>query len=75
MFLRLKVKWPARRKRSGWMQITERYFGVDRVEQVHAWPSHLVLAPVIVQVLLMSRLQGESLVRAMFTRRKRTRNA
>lgn len=61
---------------SGWMQITERFFGVDWVEQVHTWSSNLVLALVVVHVLgvlLMCVLQKENLVRAMITGRKRER--
>jgi cytochrome b len=62
---------------SGWMQLTQRFFGVDWIEELHAWSSHLILALVIVHVsgvVLMCRLQGENLVRAMFTGRKRNRN-
>lgn len=59
---------------SGWMQITERFFGIDWVEQVHRCSSDLVLLLVIVHVagvLAMSLLQRENLVRAMITGRKR----
>jgi cytochrome b len=58
---------------SGWMQITERFFGVDWVEQLHTYSSHLILALVVVHVagvVLMCCLQGENLVRAMITGRK-----
>jgi cytochrome b len=61
---------------SGWMQITERYFGVEWVERVHTWSSNLVLILVVLHVLgvgLMCALQKENLVRAMFTGRKRAR--
>lgn len=61
---------------SGWMQITERYFGVAWVELVHTWSSNLVLALAIVHVLgviLVCALQRENLVRAMITGRKRPR--
>jgi cytochrome b len=61
---------------SGWMQITQRFFGVDWVEQVHTYSSNLVLILVIVHVLgvlLMCALQKENLVRAMITGRKRRR--
>jgi len=61
---------------SGWMQITERYFGVEWVERVHTWSSNLVLILAMVHVLgvaLMCALQRENLVRAMFTGRKRER--
>jgi len=62
---------------SGWMQITVRFFGVDWVEQLHAWSSHLILLLAIVHVtgvLLTSRLEGENLVRAMITGDKRKRD-
>jgi len=61
---------------SGWMQLTERFFGVAWVEAVHTWSSHLVLALVIVHVLgvlLMCAVQRENLVRAMITGKKRDR--
>jgi cytochrome b len=61
---------------SGWMQITERFFGVDWVEKLHTWSSNLVLALVVVHVLgvlLMCVLQKENLVRAMITGKKRDR--
>ena len=61
---------------SGWMQITERFFGVDWVEKLHTWSSNLVLVLAIVHVLgvvLMCALQKENLVRAMITGRKRVR--
>jgi cytochrome b len=59
---------------SGWMQITERFFGVEWVEQVHAWSSDLVMILVIVHVLgvlAVCRLQRENLIRAMITGKKR----
>ena len=62
---------------SGWMQITERFFGVDWVERLHTWSSNLVLILVVVHVLgvlLMCALQKENLVRAMITGRKRARD-
>ena len=61
---------------SGWMQLTERFFGVTWVELVHAYASNLVLVVAIVHVLgvlLMCALQKENLVRAMITGRKRER--
>ena len=61
---------------SGWMQITERFFGVDWVEKLHTWSSNLVLAVVVVHVLgvlLMCALQKENLVRAMISGQKRAR--
>ena len=59
---------------SGWMQLTERFFGVDWVELVHIYSSHLVLLLAITHVLgvvLMCVLQRENLVLAMITGRKR----
>jgi len=61
---------------SGWMQITERWFGVDWVERLHTWSSHAVLLFAVVHVLgvlLMCVLQRENLVMAMITGRKRAR--
>jgi cytochrome b len=63
---------------SGWMQLTERFFGVAWIEAVHAWSSHLVLVLAIVHVLgvlLMCAVQRENLVRAMITGKKRERAA
>ncbi len=59
---------------SGWMQITERFFGVTWVEEVHTYSSNLVIILAVVHVLgvfLMCALQKENLVRAMITGRKR----
>jgi len=59
---------------SGWMQITQRYFGVSWVEQLHTWSSHSVLIMVLVHVLgvlLMCSLQRENLLVAMITGNKR----
>ena len=36
---------------SGWMQITQRYFGVSWVEQLHTWSSYAALIMGIVHVL------------------------
>ena len=61
---------------SGWMQVTERYFGNEWVERVHTWSSNLVLGLAIVHVLgviLVCVLQKENLVRAMITGKKRPR--
>jgi cytochrome b len=58
---------------SGWMQITQRFFGVEWVEQVHTYSSNLVVILVVVHVLgvlLMCALQKENLVRAMITGKK-----
>lgn len=62
---------------SGWMQLTERFFGVDWVEKLHAYSSNLVLILVVVHVLgvlAMCALQKENLVRAMITGSKRARD-
>ncbi len=61
---------------SGWMQVTERYFGDEWVERVHTWSSNLVLALAVIHVLgvaLVCALQKENLVRAMITGTKRPR--
>jgi len=62
---------------SGWMQITERYFGNQWVELVHTYSSNLVLglaAIHVLGVLLVCALQKENLVRAMITGKKQSRN-
>jgi cytochrome b len=59
---------------SGAMQVTVRFFGVWWVEDTHAYSSNAIIALVGLHVagtLLMSILQRENLVRAMFTGRKR----
>jgi len=61
---------------SGWMQVTERYFGNEWVELVHTYSSNLVLGLAVVHVLgvvLVCMLQKENLVRAMITGMKRQR--
>lgn len=61
---------------SGWMQVTEHFFGIGWVEDVHSYSSNLVLIVVVVHVLgvlLMCALQNENLVRAMITGNKRKR--
>jgi cytochrome b len=61
---------------SGWMQITERFFGVDWVEMVHTVSSNAIMILAIVHVLgvlVMCALQRENLVRAMITGKKRPR--
>ncbi len=62
---------------SGWMQLTERFFGVDWVEKLHTYSSNLVLILAVVHVLgvlLTCALQKENLVRAMITGKKRARD-
>lgn len=59
---------------SGAMQVTVKFFGVWWVEDTHSYSSNLIIALIGVHVagtLLMSVLQRENLVRAMFTGRKR----
>ena len=62
---------------SGWMQLTERFFGVDWVEKLHTYSSNLVLILAgvhVLGVLLTCALQKENLVRAMITGQKRARD-
>ena len=59
---------------SGAMQVTVRFFGVWWVEDTHSYSSNAIIVLIGVHVagtLLMSVLQRENLVRAMFTGRKR----
>ena len=61
---------------SGWMQITERFFGVDWVEMVHTVSSNAVMILVAVHILgvvVMCVMQKENLIRAMLTGKKRQR--
>jgi cytochrome b len=58
---------------SGWMQTTVLFFGVEWVEKLHAYTSHLVLILATVHVLgvlFTSLSQRENLVLAMITGRK-----
>lgn len=58
---------------SGAMQVTVRFFGVWWVEDTHAYSSNAIIVLAGLHVLgtiLMSVLQRENLVRAMFTGRK-----
>lgn len=59
---------------SGHMMLTERFFGVEWVEQVHVWSANVALGLIalhIAGVLISSRLHSENLVLAMITGRKR----
>lgn len=59
---------------SGWMQVTVRFFGVAWVQVLHTWSSYalLVLAGVhILGVVVVSVMQRQNLVVAMFTGKKR----
>ena len=61
---------------TGWMQLTERFFGVTWVEEVHSYSANLAIILAIVHVLgvlFMCALQKENLVRAMFTGKKEIR--
>jgi cytochrome b len=58
---------------SGWMQVTERYFGVAWVQDTHTYTSYALagLVPLhVLGVLSNSILNGENLVRAMITGRR-----
>ena len=59
---------------SGAMQVTVRFFGVWWVEDTHAYASNAIIGLAglhVLGTLVMSVLQRENLVRAMFTGRKR----
>jgi cytochrome b len=61
---------------SGWMQLTQQFFGVTWVEEVHSYSSNLVLILVVIHVLgviLMCVQHRENLVRAMITGKKELR--
>jgi cytochrome b len=63
---------------TGAMQVTVRFFGVWWVEDTHAYASDAVMILVVVHVAgvaMVSLLQRENLVRAMFSGRKRVRKA
>ena len=58
---------------TGAMQVTVRFFGIWWVEDTHEVTSDLVIVLVVLHVagvVLVSRLQGENLARAMLTGRK-----
>lgn len=62
---------------SGWMQITVRFFGVAWVQVLHTWSSYALLALAAVHVLgvaMVSILQRQNLVVAMFTGKKKRRS-
>lgn len=59
---------------TGWMQGTDRYFGIDWVEDLHELLSNLLIAAVLVHVagaIVASFRHHENLVLAMITGRKR----
>ena len=58
---------------SGWMSLTDRFFGIGWVEDLHAASGNLLMFLIIGHVLgviVSSMLHGENLVRAMITGRK-----
>ncbi|OKO70026.1 cytochrome b/b6 domain-containing protein [Bradyrhizobium sp. NAS96.2] len=62
---------------TGAMEVTVTFFGVWWVEDTHAYASDAVIILVALHVLgvvVVGLLQGQNLVRAMFTGRKRLRN-
>lgn len=62
---------------TGAMSVTVTFFGVWWVEDIHHYSSDAVMVLVVLHVLgvvLMSLLQRENLIRAMFTGRKRIRH-
>ncbi|MBH5385377.1 cytochrome b/b6 domain-containing protein [Bradyrhizobium diversitatis] len=62
---------------TGAMSVTVTFFGVWWVEDTHHYSSDAVIVLVVLHVLgvvLMGILQGENLIRAMFTGRKRIRH-
>lgn len=61
---------------SGWLQLTERFFGLAWIEAVHTRAANLVMVLAglhVGSVLLTSWLQRENLVWAMITGKKRSR--
>ncbi len=58
---------------SGWMSLTDRFFGVGWVEDLHSASGNLLMFLVIghvIGVIVSSMLHGENLIRAMITGRK-----
>ena len=59
---------------SGWLAITDRYWGVEWVQDLHEWLADLLLALAalhVAGVMYSSLRHGENLVGAMLTGRKR----
>lgn len=59
---------------SGWMQELDAFWGEDWVQLLHAWSADILQAAVVVHVvavLVMQRITGVQLVRAMITGRRR----
>jgi cytochrome b len=62
---------------SGWMQITVRFFGIEWVQTLHTWSSYALLALAGVHILgvaVVSIMQRQNLVVAMFTGKKKRRH-
>ncbi|HEY2891170.1 MAG TPA: cytochrome b/b6 domain-containing protein [Dongiaceae bacterium] len=58
---------------SGWLSLTDRFFGVGWVEAVHAGGANLLIGLIVLHVggvIFSSFMHGENLIRAMFTGRK-----
>lgn len=58
---------------SGWLQETDMFWGEEWVQRLHEWSADAVMAAValhVLAVLLMQRLTGVALVRAMVTGRR-----
>lgn len=59
---------------SGWLQEADMFWGEEWLQRLHEWSADAVMAAVAVHVLavlLMQRLTGVALVRAMVTGRRR----
>lgn len=58
---------------SGWLQDTDAFWGEEWVQRLHEWSADAVMVAVVVHVLavlLMQRLTGVALLRAMVTGRR-----
>lgn len=58
---------------SGWLQETDAFWGEEWVQRLHAWSADAVMVAVVVHVLavlVMPRLTGVPLLRAMITGRR-----
>jgi len=62
---------------SGWMQVTVRFFGIEWVQVLHTWSSYALLALAAVHIMgvaVVSIMQRQNLVVAMFTGKKKRRH-